>query len=95
MIQLNNQQFELIEESREGWDEEAFQNRYSEVLNKYDFIVGDWGHEQLRLRGFFNDNNKKSGFDSKVSTVYDYLYEFCNFDCPYFILKKVKSDKKG
>lgn len=62
MIQLNNQQFELIEESREGWDEEAFQNRYSEVLNKYDFIVGDWGHEQLRLRGFFNDNNKKSGF---------------------------------
>ncbi|EZH66047.1 YutD family protein [Geomicrobium sp. JCM 19038] len=95
MIQLNNQQFELIEESREGWDEEAFQNRYSEVLNKYDFIVGDWGHEQLRLRGFFNDNNKKAAFDSKVSTVYDYLYEFCNFDCPYFILKKVKSDKKG
>ncbi|MBM7632005.1 YutD family protein [Geomicrobium sediminis] len=94
MIQLNNQQFELIEESREGWDEEAFQNRYSEVLNKYDFIVGDWGHEQLRLRGFFNDNNKKAAFDSKVSTVYDYLYEFCNFDCPYFILKKVKSDKK-
>jgi len=95
LIQLNNQQFELIEESREGWDEEAFQNRYSEVLNKYDFIVGDWGHEQLRLRGFFNDNNKKAAFDSKVSTVYDYLYEFCNFDCPYFILKKVKSDKKG
>ncbi|GAK14024.1 YutD family protein [Geomicrobium sp. JCM 19039] len=93
MIQAHQQHFELIEQSREGWDEEAFLNRYSEVLNKYDFIVGDWGHEQLRLRGFFHDRHKKATFDTKVSTVYDYLYEFCNFDCPYFILQKVKPEK--
>ncbi len=27
--------------------------RFSEVLARYDYIVGDWGYEQLRLRGFF------------------------------------------
>ena len=26
--------------------------RFSEVLARYDYIVGDWGYEQLRLRGF-------------------------------------------
>ncbi|MBB6450210.1 uncharacterized protein YutD [Geomicrobium halophilum] len=90
MVEIDNQQFELVEESKSGWDEEAFIARYSEILNKYDYIVGDWGHEQLRLRGFYHDGHKKAAIDSKVSTIYDYLYEYCNFECPYFILKKVK-----
>ncbi|QQK81331.1 DUF1027 domain-containing protein [Salicibibacter cibi] len=89
MVQTHHQRFELVEESKSGWDEEAFLKRYSEILDKYDYIVGDWGHEQLRLRGFFHDNNKKASVDAKVSTIYDYLYEYCNFGCPYFIVKKV------
>ncbi|QQK77516.1 YutD family protein [Salicibibacter cibarius] len=89
MVQTHHQRFELVEEAKAGWDEEAFLKRYSEILDKYDYIVGDWGHEQLRLRGFFHDNNKKASVDTKASTIYDYLYEYCNFDCPYFIVKKV------
>ncbi|AXF56151.1 YutD family protein [Salicibibacter kimchii] len=89
MVQTHEQRFELVEEGKSGWDEEAFLKRYSEILNKYDYIVGDWGHEQLRLRGFFHDNHKKANVDSKASTIYDYLFEYCNFDCPYFILKNV------
>ncbi len=30
----------------------AFENRYQEYFEKFDF-VGDWGFEQLRLRGFY------------------------------------------
>ncbi|WP_018921854.1 YutD family protein [Salsuginibacillus kocurii] len=94
MIHVQGQQFELIENGREGWNEEAFKERYSEVLNKYDFVVGDWGHNQLRLRGFFHDNHKKASFDSKVSSIYDYLYEYCNFGCAYFVLKRVTPNSK-
>ncbi|MGE7761663.1 YutD family protein [Peribacillus sp. NPDC097895] len=90
MININNLTYEIIEDEREGYNEEAFKARYSEILTKYDYIVGDWGYGQLRLRGFFDDTNQKATFDTKISTLSEYLYEYCNFGCPYFVVKKVK-----
>ena len=80
--------YEIIENVREGFQQEAFSARYSDILTKYDYIVGDWGYGQLRLKGFFDDQNQKSTFDTKISTVQDYLYEYCNFGCAYFIVHK-------
>ncbi|MCV9886845.1 YutD family protein [Metabacillus halosaccharovorans] len=90
MITVQNQFFELIKEEKDGFNEEAFKERYSEILNKYDFIVGDWGYNQLRLRGFFDDQNQKATYDTKISTLEEYIFEYCNFGCAYFVLKKVK-----
>ncbi|WP_078544209.1 YutD family protein [Litchfieldia alkalitelluris] len=90
MITINNMTYELVEDSRQGFNEEAFRTRYSEILTKYDYIVGDWGYNQLRLRGFFDDDNQKATFDTKISTLSEYLYEYCNFGCAYFVLKRVK-----
>lgn len=89
MVILENMQYEIAEEFREGFDEEALNERFSEVLLKYDFILGDWGYGQLRLKGFFEDRNSKSTYETKISTVQDYIYEYCNFGCAYFILKKI------
>lgn len=90
MISMNNISYEVVKDYREGFKEEAFRARYSEILTKYDYIVGDWGYGQLRLRGFFDDQNQKASFDTKISTLTEYLYEYCNFGCPYFVVKKVK-----
>ena len=43
MIKVNQQYFELIEEYRECFAEELFASRYSDILDIYDFIVGDCG----------------------------------------------------
>ncbi|WP_188389719.1 YutD family protein [Priestia taiwanensis] len=91
MITINNVSYELVRDYREGFNEEAFKARYAEILNKYDYIVGDWGYSQLRLRGFFEDGNQRASHDTKISTLSEYLYEFCNFGCPYFVVKKVKN----
>lgn len=90
MIIVNNAAYEVIEDYRNGFNEDAFKDRYSEILARYDYIVGDWGYGQLRLRGFFDDQNQKATFDTKISTLTEYLYEFCNFGCAYFVVKKIK-----
>lgn len=89
MIKLNGQYFEVIEDYRECFDEETFVNRYSDILDKYDFIVGDFGYDQLRLKGFYKDSNKKAELSKRFSTIQDYLLEYCNFGCPYFILRRI------
>lgn len=88
LITIEKWNYEVVKDHREGFQEEAFQNRYSDILAKYDYILGDWGYGQLRLKGFFEDSNSKASYDTKISTLQDYLYEYCNFGCSYFILKK-------
>lgn len=90
MITINNFEYEIVNEFRDGYDEEAFRARFSDILSRYDYIVGDWGYGQLRLKGFFSDQNTKASFDTKISTLSEYLYEYCNFGCSYFVLKKVE-----
>ena len=60
MIKVEEQYFELIEEYRDCFDEEIFASRYSDILDKYDYVVGDFGYDQLRLKGFYQDNNRKA-----------------------------------
>ncbi|HLS09016.1 YutD family protein [Lentibacillus sp.] len=89
MIELQGKTYEIIENEKNGFHEESVKERFSDILSKYDFIVGDWGYDQLRLKGFYDDQNPRADFDTKISTLDDYLYEYCNFGCAYFIMKKV------
>lgn len=90
MIILDQWKYEILIDHREGFQEEAIAGRFSEILSKYDYILGDWGYEQLRLKGFFEDTNHKATYDTKISTLQDYLYEYCNFGCAHFVIKKVE-----
>ncbi|MTH53871.1 DUF1027 domain-containing protein [Bacillus mangrovi] len=90
MVTVQNIHYEICKDERDGFNEEAFKARYSDILNKYDYIVGDWGYGQLRLKGFFDDQNQKASYDTKISTLDEYLYEYCNFGCAYFVLKRTR-----
>ncbi|TWK27129.1 hypothetical protein CHCC20372_2173 [Bacillus paralicheniformis] len=90
MIVVQNAAFEVVKDVKNGFNEDAFKARYSDILNKYDYIVGDWGYSQLRLKGFFDDQNQKATFDTKISTLDEYIYEYCNFGCAYFVLKRLR-----
>ncbi|MBY4985439.1 YutD family protein [Streptococcus suis] len=80
-----NIELDLLEDYKEAFDQTIFGQRFSPLMLKFDYIVGDWGNEQLRLKGFYKDDkNVKS--DLKISRLDDYLTEYCNFGCAYFVL---------
>ncbi|MBP1993077.1 YutD family protein [Paenibacillus eucommiae] len=91
MIHIGSKTYELVIDHKSGWNYEVFRERFSEVLERYDYIVGDWGYNQLRLRGFFKENNQKVTKESSIAFLQDYLNEYCNFGCAYFIIEKVAS----
>lgn len=95
VIQLGSRTFELAYENKNGWNFEAFRDRYSDVLDRYDYIVGDWGYNQLRLKGFFRDGNPKGSKESSISSLQEYIQEYCNFGCAYFVLERVPAKKKA
>lgn len=96
-IMIGDRQYILVKNHREAFDLEKIGERFSDILSRYDYIVGDWGYDQLRLKGFFDTENRKSSPDQRIDTLEDYLYEFCNFGCAYFVIKRVggKREKQG
>lgn len=83
---LNGHPYELVKEYRDGFNGEELAKRFSNILSKYDYIVGDWGYDQLRLKGFYDKSNPQFNPEQGVDTIEDYLYEDCNFGCAYFII---------
>lgn len=92
-IRIEDKKFEIVKDYRDAFDAERLGERYSEILNKYDYIVADWGFEQIRLKGFYDNRNRKVPQDQRIGNLQDYLYEYCNFGCPYFVLQRM-DDKK-
>ena len=80
-----NIELTLLLNHKEAFDQTAFGQRFSQIMLKFDYIVGDWGNEQLRLKGFYKDD-KPVASDLKIGRLDDYLIEYCNFGCAYFVL---------
>lgn len=51
-----NIELSLLLDHKEAFDQTAFGQRFSQIMLKFDYIVGDWGNEQLRLKGFYRDD---------------------------------------
>lgn len=94
MVHIRGKTYELIRNHKNGWNAEAFRERYSEVLDRYDFIVGDWGYNQLRLKGFFYPHRNRNNKDSDITGLEDYINEYCNFGCAYFVLKRKNEEPR-
>lgn len=90
LISIDKKKYRLVENHDNGFSEERIEERYNNVLEKYDYIVGDWGYDQLRFKGFYEDERKESTLDNRISHLEDYLLEYCNFGCAYFVLEKVQ-----
>lgn len=84
-ININGHPYELVANVRDGFDFVEFSQRFSTILSKFDYLVGDWGFEQLRLKGFYAED-RAGAKQNQIDAVQDYLYESCNFGCAYFIL---------
>lgn len=87
---INGHKYVLLSEYRDAFQTEKLEERFSSILSKYDYIVGDWGFDQLRLKGFFSPENPLSQKTTSVDTIQDYLYEYCNFGCAYFVIKNLE-----
>jgi len=88
-ITILDKDYELIKEHRDAFNEEDLMNRISDYFAPYDYIVGDYAYNKLRLKGFYDANNKNVKDLNNIKFVDNYLENNCAVDCRHFILKKL------
>ena len=90
LIEVGTNKYKLIKDYKEAFNLEEFTQRYTDYFKDYDYIVGDIAYSKLRLKGFYNKDNKKVNKINNYQNVNKYLIDNCANDCKYFILEKVK-----
>ena len=94
MIELENNKYELIKDSRNGYDLETLTEKFTDYFADYDYVVGDWAYGKLRLKGFNEKGSKNYKKLNDISMLDEYIEKYCAYGCKYFVLKKINVDKK-
>ena len=87
---FNENEYELVKNFREGFVLEEVEIRWTDFFNEYDYILGDWAYGKLRLKGFYESDNKNVKKYNDIMFVENYIEESCATGCRHFILKKIK-----
>jgi len=87
-ITLEENEYKIIKDHKDGFDNEAVIGRYTEYFHPYDYILGDWAYGKLRLKGFYKKGHKNCKELNNYDNLEKYLKTSCAYDCRYFILEK-------
>lgn len=92
IVMINGRAYEIIANVKDALDIEMLKEKYDPYLDQYDYLVGDVSSEHLRLKGFYDENDRVA-IDKKANAIVDYLEEYCNPGSAYFILRLAQENQ--
>ena len=92
MIEVNNIKYDIVKNYRDAFDKDEFIEKCTDYFNDYDYIVGDIAYGKLRLKGFYDEKNKKVKDLNNYKYLDNYLKNNCAVDCKYFVLKRSNNE---
>lgn len=88
-IKINDTEYNVIKDYGDTIDIELLNEYVTDYYDSFDYIVGDWAYGHLRLKGFYNKNNKLKKEYNDYSKVDEYIENNCAYGCKHFILEKI------
>lgn len=92
VVMINGRKYEILANVKDALDIEMLKDKYDPYLDQYDYLVGDVSSEHLRLKGFYDENDRVA-IDKKANAIVDYLEEYCNPGSAYFILRLAQENQ--
>jgi len=87
-FEINNKMYEVIKNNKDGFNIEDIQVCFTDYFEDFDYILGDYAYGKLRLKGFYNKDNKKCKAWNCYDDIDEYIEKQCAYGCKYYILKK-------
>lgn len=88
IIEIESKKYKLIKEYKDGFDLDTLLSKWTDYFDDYDYILGDFAYDKLRLKGFCNENNPKFNSINDIKNLNKYIKENCAYECRYFVLEK-------
>lgn len=89
IIEIDNYKYQVLREKKDCLNIEELKSLYTEYFEVYDYILGDYSYDKLRLKGFCDKTNEKFNDINDIEKVDEYIEKYCNYMANYFLLKKI------
>ena len=96
LLVSNTPSYDLVlnkDDIRRGDDVIGMLKRVQEIVD-FDYILGDYSYDSLRLKGFYDSRSKQCRKLNDIENLNQYIQKYCAYECRYFLLRKTKKDKK-
>ena len=88
-IKINEVEYEVQKDVNDAIDKEVLAEKITDYFDDFTYIVGDWAYGKVRLKGFFDSNDKRCKKYNDIAGLDDYIETKCAYGCRWFVLKKV------
>ncbi len=89
-IEINGINYELIRNDDNCFNKDDIVEKVPDYFEPYDYIFGDYAYEKVRLKGYYDSNNKNANSINDIKNLDDYIENYCSFGSKTFLLKKIK-----
>ena len=89
-VKLNNIEYEVIKDYKDSFNSEELLEKFTDYFEPYDYVLGDYAYSKLRLKGFYDSDNKNATKINDINFLDEYIKNYCAYDCGYFLIKKNK-----
>ena len=89
-IIINDIEYEVIRNDKECLNTKDLEDKITDYFDSYDYIIGDFSYDKVRLKGYYDSSNKKVKQINDIKYLDDYLKNYCSYGARIFLLKKLK-----
>ena len=89
-IEINGITYEIVRDDANCFCKEDIEEKVTDYFEPYDYIFGDYAYEKVRLKGYYDSNNKNANKINDIKFLDDYIENYCSFGSKTFLLKKLK-----
>ena len=89
-VEINGINYEIIRDDNNCFNKEEVEEKVTDYFEPYDYILGDYAYEKIRLKGYYDSNNKNVNKINDIKYIDEYIQNYCSFGAKIFLLKKIK-----
>lgn len=88
-VEIDKFKYKVIREINDCFNIDEIKSLYTDYFEKYDYILGDYSYDKLRLKGFCDKTNEIFNNINDINKVDEYIESYCSYKANYFLLKKI------
>ena len=89
-VEINGVQYDVIRNDDNCLNVEELKEKITDYFDPYDYIFGDYAYKKVRLKGYYEDGNKKATAINNIKKMDEYIKNYCSYGAKIFLLKKIK-----
>lgn len=88
-IKIEDNKYIILENKNDCLNVDELIEKYTDYFFEFDYILGDYAYNKLRLKGFCDKKNQRFNNINDINTKDKYLRHQCAYQCNYFLIKKL------